>query len=82
MPDFFATLPVAGEEGTVKKVKADYRSQARLKTGSLSFVAAVSGLLRAQSGKIYLVTLILHSPKKAYLVPERDLILDQIWRAF
>ncbi len=82
MPDFFATLPVAGEEGTVKKVKADYRSQARLKTGSLSFVAAVSGLLRAQSGKLYLITLVLSSPKKAYLVPERDFILDQIWRAF
>ncbi len=82
MPDFFATLPVAGEEGTVKKVKADYRSQARLKTGSLSFVAAVSGLLRAQSGKLYLITLVIHSPKKAYLVPERDIILDQIWKAF
>jgi len=82
MPDYFATLPVAGEEGTVKKVKADYRSNARLKTGSLSFVAAVSGLFRAQSGKLYLLTLVIHSKKKAYLVPERDLILDQIWRIF
>ncbi|HNT28206.1 MAG TPA: D-alanyl-D-alanine carboxypeptidase/D-alanyl-D-alanine-endopeptidase [bacterium] len=82
MPDLFATLPVAGEEGTMKKIKADYKHEARFKTGSLSFVAAVSGLMRAKSGKVYLVTLVLNSKKKAYLVPERDLILNQIWQAF
>ncbi|HOW50509.1 MAG TPA: D-alanyl-D-alanine carboxypeptidase/D-alanyl-D-alanine-endopeptidase [bacterium] len=82
MPDFFATLPVAGEEGTMKKIKADYKHAARLKTGSLGFVAAVSGVMRAKSGKLYLVTLVLDSQKKAYLVPERDLILDQLWNNF
>ena len=65
-----------------KKIKADYKHAARLKTGSLGFVAAVSGLLRGKSGKLYLVTLVLSSKKKAYLVPERDLILDQLWNAF
>ncbi len=82
MPDFFATLPVAGEEGTMKKIKADYKHAARLKTGSLGFVAAVSGIIRGKSGRLYLVTLVLDSQKKAYLVPERDLILDQLWNAF
>lgn len=55
MPEFVATLPLAGIDGTLKKrfEKGAANGRAHLKTGSLSGVRALAGYVQDQRGRQY-----------------------------
>jgi D-alanyl-D-alanine carboxypeptidase/D-alanyl-D-alanine-endopeptidase (penicillin-binding protein 4) len=58
MPEFIASLPIGGIDGTMRNRlrDVDTRGNMHVKTGSLDEVAAVAGYVNARSGKIYAVS--------------------------
>ncbi|MGI6394593.1 MAG: D-alanyl-D-alanine carboxypeptidase/D-alanyl-D-alanine endopeptidase [bacterium] len=85
--DFFSSLPVMGEDGTLKTVAASKGSagEIRAKTGSLTGVAALSGLMRAKSGKLYLFAFAVNNfPSKMFkpMWNFRDNVALQLWEQY
>jgi D-alanyl-D-alanine carboxypeptidase/D-alanyl-D-alanine-endopeptidase (penicillin-binding protein 4) len=58
MPEFVASLPVAGLDGTAKRTGTRSAGVAHLKTGSLRDVTGVAGYVHAPSGRRYAVVAI------------------------
>ena len=62
MPDLLASLPLAGVDGTARKM-ASVAGRAHLKTGSLEGVASVAGVALGESGRRYVVVGVVNDPK-------------------
>lgn len=64
MPEFIASLPVAGVEGTLRKrMKGeDIAGRAHLKTGTLNDVRAIAGYVLTRSGRRYAVVVLHNAP--------------------
>ena len=75
--DFFASLSVAGRDGTLRPRMrgGPARGRCRGKTGTLSNVSAVSGYCRARSGETYVFSILMNrvSPFGARGVQDRML---------
>ena len=57
-PDLLASLPIAGEDGTLRKRTRDARGLVRAKTGTLDGVTALAGWARTESGRELVFALI------------------------
>ena len=77
MPQFFASLPIAGVDGTMKKrlVGSAVEGHAWIKTGSLENVRAIAGILQAKSGKRYVVVCFIQDSHPAGAKPFEDFLL-------
>ena len=85
--DLFSSLPVMGEDGTLKKASSgsDSTGLIRAKTGSLTGVAALSGLMKAKSGKLYLFAFAVNNfPSKQFkpMWAFRDRIISELWEKY
>ena len=85
--DFFSSLPVMGEDGTLKRANTSSENSGliRAKTGSLTGVAALSGLMKAKSGKLYLFAFSVNGfPSKSFkpMWALRDRIMNEIWEKY
>lgn len=78
MPEFAASLPVAGTDGTLRRSRAR-QGTAHLKTGSLRDVAGVAGYVHAASGRRYVLVAIANHPQAAAVRPAIDALID--WTA-
>jgi len=58
MPEFVASLPLAGVDGTLRRRFAQARMRAHLKTGTLADVSALAGYVHAASGRRYVLVAI------------------------
>jgi D-alanyl-D-alanine carboxypeptidase/D-alanyl-D-alanine-endopeptidase (penicillin-binding protein 4) len=65
MPEFVASLPVAGVDGTMAKRfdNSPLKGRAHIKTGSLDDVASIAGYVTARSGKRIAVVAMINHPK-------------------
>jgi serine-type D-Ala-D-Ala carboxypeptidase/endopeptidase (penicillin-binding protein 4) len=61
MPEFVASLPLAGADGTSRRMRG-VEGRAHLKTGSLRDVAAVAGYVHAPGGQRYAVVAVANHP--------------------
>ncbi len=59
-PDFIASLPVIGQDGTMKARFKEYAGRARVKTGTLSNVASLSGLVYPEKGEPMVFTFVIN----------------------
>jgi D-alanyl-D-alanine carboxypeptidase/D-alanyl-D-alanine-endopeptidase (penicillin-binding protein 4) len=77
---FVDSLPVAGVDGTLanRMKKGAATGQAFLKTGTLSDTRALAGYVRAKSGKVYAVTLIVNHRDAARGTPALDAIVEWV----
>jgi D-alanyl-D-alanine carboxypeptidase/D-alanyl-D-alanine-endopeptidase (penicillin-binding protein 4) len=65
MPELMASLPIAGVDGTLRRMRAT-PGRAHLKTGSLRDVAAIGGYVVSETGRRYtLVAVIQHANANA-----------------
>lgn len=85
--DLFSSLPVMGEDGTLKKASSgcDSTGLIRAKTGSLTGVAALSGLMKAKSGRLYLFAFAVNNYPSRTFKPMwdfRDRIMAEIWEKY
>lgn len=64
-PEFAASLPIAGLDGTLRRRMKDLPAPAlaRLKTGTLRDVAALSGFVRDRKGRDWVVTAFVNDPQ-------------------
>ena len=65
MPEFMASLPVAGYDGTMGHRFGDSPlfGRAHIKTGLLDFVQSMAGYVTTESGKRYVVVLLHNDPR-------------------
>ena len=77
MPELMASLPVAGQDGTLKR--STTTAPAHLKTGSLHNVLAIGGYVLARSGKRYVVVAMVNHANAAAARPAIEALLE--WTA-
>ena len=81
MPEFMASLPVAGVDGTARRAAASPGAAglAHLKTGSLRDVAGVAGYVHAADGRRYVLVAIANHPDAGAIRPVVDALVT--WTA-
>jgi D-alanyl-D-alanine carboxypeptidase/D-alanyl-D-alanine-endopeptidase (penicillin-binding protein 4) len=64
MPEFVASLPLAGTDGTLRNRfnAAGMRGRIRMKTGHMDDVSSLAGYVNAVSGNNYIVSIVVNSP--------------------
>jgi serine-type D-Ala-D-Ala carboxypeptidase/endopeptidase (penicillin-binding protein 4) len=66
-PEFMASLPLAGLDGTLRnKMKTSPAGAVRLKTGHIDSVSGVAGYVTTPGGKTYVLVSIANSPRVDY----------------
>jgi D-alanyl-D-alanine carboxypeptidase/D-alanyl-D-alanine-endopeptidase (penicillin-binding protein 4) len=78
-----ASLPIAGVDGTLvhRMTSGAATGQAFLKTGTLSDTRALAGYVRARSGRVYAVSLIVTDPAAAKGTPALDSLVEWVARS-
>jgi serine-type D-Ala-D-Ala carboxypeptidase/endopeptidase (penicillin-binding protein 4) len=76
------SLPIAGIDGTLvhRMTNGAATGQAFLKTGTLSDTRALAGYVRAKSGRVYAVSMIVTAPDAAKGTPALDSLVEWIAR--
>lgn len=64
MPEFMASLPLAGTDGTLRNRfrSASMQGRIRMKTGQLDDVSSLAGYVNAISGNTYIVAIVINHP--------------------
>ncbi len=75
MPDLVASLPIAGVDGTARRMTS-VAGRAHLKTGSLDGVVSVAGVALADSGRRYVVVAVVNDPKADAARPVLRALVD------
>ena len=77
------SLPIAGVDGTLihRMTSGAATGQAYLKTGTLSDTRALAGYVRAKSGRVYAVSMIVTDPAAAKGTPALDSLVEWVVRA-
>lgn len=79
MPDFLASLPLAGVDGTMKE-RTSAAGAAYVKTGTLAEVRALAGYVFAASGHRYVVVALINDPHAEAAQAAHDAFLQWVWR--
>jgi len=79
MPEFVASLPLSGVDGTLKRAKVASPGSAHLKTGSLNGVTAIAGYVDGASGKRYALVAMVNHANAASARAAFDALVD--WTA-
>jgi D-alanyl-D-alanine carboxypeptidase/D-alanyl-D-alanine-endopeptidase (penicillin-binding protein 4) len=74
MPDLMASLPVAGQDGTLRRSQTPAR--AHLKTGSLRDVMGVAGYVDAKDGRRWVLVAIVNHPQASAARPVLEALID------
>ena len=80
MPEFIASLPLAGVDGTMRKrvENLSVKSFAHIKTGSLTEVSSIAGYVTTRSGKRMIVVCIVNHTEAAKLKDAMDNLLQWV----
>ena len=81
MPEFMASLPIAGNDGTMKKRVPGQGvvGQAHIKTGTLDGVKSMAGYVLDQHGRRWVVVCLVSHPRAALAGPAMDALLQSVW---
>jgi len=81
MPEFVASLPIAGVDGTMKKrlQNEDISGQAHIKTGTLDGVKTMAGYVRDQRGRYWVIVFMVNHPNAAQAGAAMDVLLKNVW---
>jgi len=84
MPEFVASLPVAGVDGTMARrfVGTPLQGRAHIKTGSLADVAAIAGYVTARSGRRIAVVCLVNHPNASAARSAFDRLLTAVWERY
>ncbi|QTD45877.1 D-alanyl-D-alanine carboxypeptidase/D-alanyl-D-alanine-endopeptidase [Ottowia testudinis] len=79
---FLASLPVAGADGTLSQRFNGSPAQrhAFLKTGTLTGVRSLAGYVRARSGRMVAVAIVVNSERATAAVPALDGFIEWVWK--
>jgi D-alanyl-D-alanine carboxypeptidase/D-alanyl-D-alanine-endopeptidase (penicillin-binding protein 4) len=74
MPEFIASLPIAGTDGTARRLQS-VAGRAHIKTGSLDGVAALAGYAQGASGRRYVVVAVINHAQADAARPALEALL-------
>jgi D-alanyl-D-alanine carboxypeptidase/D-alanyl-D-alanine-endopeptidase (penicillin-binding protein 4) len=80
MPELLTSLPISGQDGTLRPERWRARGSAHLKTGSLRDVNSIAGVVDAQSGRRYVLVAIVNHPNAAAARPALEALVDWVAR--
>lgn len=80
-PDYLASFPRAGTDGTLHQRVNNIGGYAYLKTGSLNGVRSLGGYLRDQKGQLWAVGILVKSPKAHDSWAPMEGLLEFLYRA-
>ena len=78
MPEFIASMPILGVDGTMKKSKSSHTGGAHLKTGTLRDASAIAGYVTSAGGKRYIVVALANSDNAPNARPAWDALVDWV----
>ena len=83
MPEFMASLPIAGTDGTMRKRMRDApgAGQAHVKTGLLSDVRSIAGYVLDKRGRRHVVVMIVNHPKAPEAQEALDALVSWVYEA-
>ena len=79
MPELMASLPIAGVDGTLRRVQGRAAGSAHLKTGTLRDVTAMAGYVLGASGRRYVLVAIVNHANAPAARPAIEALAD--WAA-
>jgi D-alanyl-D-alanine carboxypeptidase/D-alanyl-D-alanine-endopeptidase (penicillin-binding protein 4) len=79
MPELLSSLPITGQDGTLKRERWRGQGTAHLKTGSLRDVSAVAGIVHAAEGHRYVLVAIINHPNANAARPAIEALVE--WAA-
>lgn len=81
MPEFIASLPLVGYDGTMKKRlrTQGIAGHAHIKSGSLQDVRSIAGYVLAKSGRQYAVVFLINHPNAARGAEAQDALLQWVY---
>ncbi len=81
MPEFMASLPLAGLDGTMRMrlVNQTVAGKAHIKTGLLNEVRNIAGYVQATSGKRYVVVFMINHPNSLQGQEAQDALLQWVY---
>jgi len=81
MPDFVASLPVAGRDGTARRRLNDSPAagRAHLKTGTINDVKAIAGYVLDQKGRRHAVVMMVNHPEAGNSKKAQDALIEWVW---
>ncbi len=82
MPEFMASLPLVGMDGTMQRrlQSAPVQGRAHIKTGTLSDARAIAGYVHAASGRRYIVVSMINSPLAPAAQGVHDALLAWVYQ--
>lgn len=84
MPEFVASLPIVGIDGTMARrfAASPLQGRAHIKTGSLADVASIAGYVNARSGRRMVVVCLVNHPQAAAARAAFDQLLDWVYQNY
>lgn len=81
MPEFIASLPIAGVDGTARRRFGDspVRGQAHLKTGTLDGVRCLAGYVLDRHGRRHAVVMMVNDPQAGASQGAQNALLEWVW---
>lgn len=81
MPEFLASLPLAGQDGTMRRRLIDngVTGRAHVKTGLLADARNIAGYVLAASGRRYLVVCLVNHPNAPRATEAQDALLQWVY---
>ncbi|MGJ4748612.1 D-alanyl-D-alanine carboxypeptidase, partial [Leptospira sp. SA-E8] len=73
------SLPISGQDGTLRPERWRAEGAAHLKTGSLRDVSSLAGVVDGKNGKRYVLVAIVNHPNAAAARPALEVLVD--WAA-
>jgi D-alanyl-D-alanine carboxypeptidase/D-alanyl-D-alanine-endopeptidase (penicillin-binding protein 4) len=80
MPELLTSLPISGQDGTLRPERWRARGAAHLKTGSLRDVNAIAGVVDGQSGRRYVLVALVNHPNAGAARPALEALVDWVAR--
>lgn len=78
MPEFTASLPIAGEDGTARRLAKNSGAQgyAHLKTGTIDHVRAMAGFVLDRHGQRHILVFLANAPNAHAALPVQNALIE------
>jgi len=80
MPELLSSLPISGQDGTLRPGRWHAQGQAHLKTGSLRNVASIAGIVHAGGGRRYVLVAMVNHPNAGAARPAMEALVEWVAR--
>lgn len=78
MPELMSSLPISGQDGTLRPARWRANGSAHLKTGSLRDVASIAGIVHAAGGRRYVLVAMVNHPNAGAARPAMEALVEWV----